>query len=564
MVKVESSMRREAGASDSGMQSAREETNPTMSQGGFAQEESGDVEVSYQSRAVLTVVVIGLMLSMFLSIISTAIPSITSEFNSMEDIGWYGSAFFLTLAALQSFWGKAYKYYLLRGVFLAAIGVFEVGSLVCALAPNSDALIVGRAVQGAGGAGLTGGCYTIASFIAPPAKVNLIIGLLGSTFSLSSVAGPLLGGAFTQSLTWRWCFWINLPVGGVAVFCLLFFRSPAHSKTRLGLSARDTVLSMDLPGLVVVLGSLTCFFLALQAGGITRAWSSGTVVALLVLWLVFTVGWVILEWFQGDRALMVPRLFKSRHLAVCSVFIFFLSSANFSLIYNIPLYFQSTKGETPLSSGLLIIPTILSTSITTLMFSAIVGKVGFYQPFMVAGATLATIGAGLIYTWNLDTGLGRIIGYQIIYGVGTGLAVQVPVIVASTVTSAADQAVATATVLFFQFVSAAYGVGCTDSILNNLLLSSLPQNLPGVDPHEVLLLGASNLASSFQGDRLRGVRLSYLKGLHGSWALAIALFGVSFLAALASKGGGQLAPRQAPDGEKQQDKQRNGVVAAST
>ncbi|KAI0967144.1 MFS gliotoxin efflux transporter glia [Xylaria arbuscula] len=529
------------------------------------------VEIRYPSGLVLTIVTTGLLLSMFLvaldiSIIATAIPSITSEFHSMADVGWYGSAFFLTLAAFQAFWGKAYKYYSLKLVFMAAIGVFEIGSLVAALAPNSNALIVGRAIQGAGGSGLTSGCYTIAAFLVPPQRVNIIIGLLGSTFSLSSVVGPLLGGAFTQRLTWRWCFWINLPIGGAAVFSLLLFRPPAHSNSNLKLGLKDTVLSFDPPGIIIVTGSLVSFFLALQWGGITRLWSSGTVIALLIVWIVLTIIWVAVEWFQGSRALMAPRMLANRHLAACCIFIFFLSSANFSLIYNIPLYFQAVKGRTPLLSGVLTIPTILSTSISTFISSAVVSKIGFYQPFLLIGGILATIGAGLIYTWNLDTGLGPIIGYQIIYGVGTGIAVQIPVIVAGIVTTNADQAVSTATVLFFQFVSAAYGVGATDAILNNLLLSSLPRYLPNEDPHEVLNLGSSALQTRFQGDELRGAREAYVQGLHGSWALAIALFGAAFLASLIPKSWGRLMARQSQaDQEKQRSSDENlGVVEAST
>lgn len=247
----------------------------------------------------------------------------TSEFSSMEDIGWYGSAFFLTLASFQSMWGKAYKYYSLRLVFIASIALFEVGSLVCALAPNSVALIVGRAIQGAGGAGLTGGCYTIAAFLARPSKVHIIIGLLGSTFSLASVVGPLLGGVFSDSVTWRWCFYINLPIGGVAVLTMLLFRMPEHAKNHEKMDVKETIINFDLPGLALLLSSLICFFLALQWGGVSRAWRSGTIIALLVLWVVLTCAWLSVEWFQGDKALVAPRILRKRSIAACCAFIFF-------------------------------------------------------------------------------------------------------------------------------------------------------------------------------------------------------------------------------------------------
>ncbi|KAK7697218.1 hypothetical protein SLS64_013775 [Diaporthe eres] len=396
-------------------------------------------EIHYPSGIILVLIVSGLLLSMFLvaldmSIIATAIPRITSEFNSMEDIGWYGSAFFLTLASFQSMWGKAYKYYSLRLVFIASIALFEVGSLVCALAPNSLALVIGRAIQGAGGAGLTGGCYTIAAFVVRPAKVPIIIGLLGSTFSLASVVGPLLGGVFSESVSWRWCFYINLPIGGVAVLTMLLFRTPKHAKNHSKMGFTETIINFDIAGLVLLLCSLICFFLALQWGGVSRQWSSGTIIAL-----------------------------------------------------------------------------------------------------------------GLIYTFGFDTALGPVIGYQILYGVGTGLSVQIPVIVAGATSTASDSAVTLSTVLFFQFVSAAYGVGATDAILNNVILNTASGHMGGVDGHDVLSAGAGGLGGAFQGDLLRGARSAYLDGLHASWALAIALFGVTFLCAVAPTGVGRLSPKEGPN-----------------
>ncbi|KAJ0107033.1 hypothetical protein J7T55_006911 [Diaporthe amygdali] len=509
-------------------------------------------EIQYPSGIILVLIVGGLLLSMFLvaldmSIISTAIPRITSEFSSMEDIGWYGSAFFLTLASFQSMWGKAYKYYSLRLVFIESIVVFEIGSLLCALAPTSVALIIGRAVQGAGGAGLTGGCYTIAAFLARPAKVPIIIGLLGSTFSLASVVGPLLGGVFSENITWRWCFYINLPIGGVAVLTMLLFCTPEHAKNHLKMGLQDTIINFDLPGLILLLSSLVCFFLALQWGGVSRAWSSGTIVALLVLWVVLTAAWLSIEWFQGEKALVAPRILRKRSIAACCAFIFFLNAANFSLIYNLPIYFQAIAGDSPLISGVKVIPTILSTSLSTAISSSLVGKINHYQSFLLVGAVLVTVGSGLIYTFDINTGLGSIIGYQVLYGVGTGLSVQIPVIVAGATSASTDQAVTISTVLFFQFVSAAYGVGSTDAILNNVILNNVPRYMGGIDGHDVLGVGAGGLETAFEGDLLQGARSAYLDGLHASWAMAIALFGITFLCALAPTGAGRLSPKKVSD-----------------
>ncbi|KAG6353572.1 hypothetical protein INS49_005534 [Diaporthe citri] len=489
-----------------------------------------EAEIHFPSGIILVLIVSGLLPSMFLvaldmSIIATAIPSITSQFSRMEDIGWYGSALFLTLASFQSMWGKAYNM----------------------------ALVIDRAIQGAGGAGLTGGCYTIAAFVARPAKVPIIIGLLGSTFSLASVVGPLLGGVFSECVTWRYCFYINLPIGGVAVLTMLLFRTPERAKNHYKMGFKETIINSDLPGLVLLLCSLICFFLALQWGGVSREWSSGTIIALLVLWILLTVAWLCVELFQGEKSLVAPRILRRRAIASCCAFIFFLNAANFSLIYNLPIYFQSIAGDSPLISDVKVIPTILSTSLSTVVSSSLVGRVNHYQAFLLIGAVFVTIGSGLIYTFGFDTASGPVIGYQVLYGVGTGLSVQIPVIVAGATSTASDSAVTLSTVLFFRFVSAAYGVGATDAILNNVILINAPGNIGGADRHDVLSVGAGGLEGAFQGDLLRGARSAHLDGLHASWALAIALFGVTFLCVLAPTGVGRLSPMKVPDEKSSQE-----------
>lgn len=196
------------------------------------------------------------------------------------------------------------------------------GSLICALAPNSPALIVGRAVQGMGGAGSTLGSYAIAAFIAPPEKVPILISLIGCTFSIASVVGPLLGGVFTQSVTWRWCFWINLPIGAVTVASVfLFFRTPAHAKAAAKTPMREVLLSFDPLGIVLLLASLICYFLVLQWGGISKAWNSSTVIGLVVGWILLSAAFAVNEWWQGDRALVVFRILKTRGIAAVCAFV---------------------------------------------------------------------------------------------------------------------------------------------------------------------------------------------------------------------------------------------------
>ena len=257
------------------------------------------------------------------SIISTAIPAITSEFNSLSQSGWYGSVFFLTYASFQSVWGKAFKYFDLKYVFLVSIAVFEVGCLVCGVAPNSPALIVGRAIQGAGAGGILLGCYSISNFIVPPEKVPTIIGLIGTVFSVASVIGPLMGGVFTSRVTWRWCFYINLPIGAVPVFLILvFFKTPSHAKSPQPTSLRNVFLSFDPIGIVLLLASLICYFLALSWGGTERSWSSPTIIGLVIGWVLLTVLFFMNEVWQEEQALFVFRVMRRRHVWDTSLYLF--------------------------------------------------------------------------------------------------------------------------------------------------------------------------------------------------------------------------------------------------
>nr|OQO31191.1 hypothetical protein B0A51_01570 [Rachicladosporium sp. CCFEE 5018] len=192
------------------------------------------------------------------TIVATAIPSITSQFKAVDDVGWYGSAFLLTVSTSQATWGQAYKHFDLKSAFLISIAVVEIGSLICGLAQSSVALIVGRGVTGLGAAGVVSGAYSIVAFSVVPHKRPAYMGILGATYAFASVFGPVLGGLFADKISWRWCFWINLPVGATAVAMIaLTFSTPTAQA--LDPARHRSLLTkfsyMDIPGLITLTGS---------------------------------------------------------------------------------------------------------------------------------------------------------------------------------------------------------------------------------------------------------------------------------------------------------------------
>jgi MFS family permease len=276
-------------------------------------------------------------------------------------MGWYGSAFFLCLASFQAFWGKAYKYFPIKIAYLAAIGVFELGSLVAALSPNSPALIVGRAIQGVGGAGVTGGCYTVLAFITRPKYLHAVFGLTSAVFSLSSVLGPILGGVFTQYATWRWCFWVNLPIGGLTLIVLvLFLKMPPHSRVA-NAKLKELPFLFDIPGITLTVCAMVCLLLVLENGGVTKPWNSGYCIGLLIGSGLLVILLIALEWKQGEGAMVVPRIIKRRTILVLALFNLTAQGSGFARLYTLPIYFQTAQGQSPSQSGIRTLPTVLTT-----------------------------------------------------------------------------------------------------------------------------------------------------------------------------------------------------------
>lgn len=288
----------------------------------------------YPSGIRLVCIIVALALCVFLvsldlTIVAVAIPKITDDFGGLQDVSWYSAAFFMTIGGFQSAWGKVYKYFPLKMSFLVSIFIFEVGSLICGVAPNSTTLIVGRAIAGFGAAGIGSGSYTLIAFSASRKNRPLFTGIIGTSYGIAAVVGPLIGGAFADKVNWRWCFYINLPIGAISAgIILIFFQPPSAAKPKSA-TFREKLLQMDPVGAGLVMGLVICYILALHYGGIVHAWNSSRVVGLLVGFVVLSIAFVVWEWCQEDRAMVPFRLARQRVYIVPSVYGFFFSGAYF-------------------------------------------------------------------------------------------------------------------------------------------------------------------------------------------------------------------------------------------
>ncbi|KAJ8097204.1 major facilitator superfamily domain-containing protein [Lipomyces tetrasporus] len=501
------------------------------------EEKQDEEKQDYPTGVPLLIIVIGLCLAVLLvaldnTIIATAIPKITDHFRALDDVGWYGSSYLLTTCAFQLIFGKFYTFFPVKWVFLIAIVVFEVGSAICGAAPTSNALIVGRAIAGLGSAGIFSGALVIIAYSVPLDKRPVYNGLFGSMYGIASVAGPLMGGAFTDHISWRWCFYINLPFGAVTIAAIVFFlQSPKQSFTG-PTSWKERLNQLDVVGTIVFVPAVVCLLLALQWGGTRYAWSNARIIALFVVFGVLIIIFLGVQIRKGDYATVPPRIVRQRSMAFSTAFAFLLGASFFIFVYYIPLWFQAIKGVSATKSGIMSIPMVLSLVVFSLLVGGAVTIFGYYVPMFYLSAVLSSVGAGLLTTFNTTTGHSKWIGYQVIYGAGIGAGMQMPLIAAQTVLNLDDVPVGTSLIVFAQTLGGALFVSVAQNVFSNRLVQGVIEAAPGLDPTLVSNTGATNLKTMIPPQYLSQVQIAYSQALTETWYVSVAMSALSIIGAV--------------------------------
>lgn len=495
-----------------------------------------------RSKGKTALIMLALCLAVFLAaldmtIITTALPTIAAHFKtSGAGYSWIGSAYLLANAATVPSWGKISDIFGRKPVILVANIGFFIGSLICALAVSIEMLIVGRVLQGVGGGGLMSLVNICIGDLFSERNRGAYYGMVGATWGIACALGPILGGAFSQNVSWRWCFYINLPCDGFAFIILVLFLDIKTPKTPIlaGLKAIDWL------GSVTIVGGTIMFLLGLEYGGVSYPWGSAIVICLIIFGLITLALFSLNEWKLAKYAITPLRIFQQRSnlaaFAVCFCHGFVVLSGFFFL----PIYFQAVLGATPLLSGVYLLPFVLALSFTSVGAGILIKKTGHYIEPIRIGFLIMAIGVGLFIDLPAYASWTRIIIFQILAGLGTGPNFLAPLIALQALVAPEDIATATATFAFVRQLSTAISVVVGGVIFQSQMQKHYAALIrSGVSPQFVSLLtgGSASSATTLLRDlppvERDAVRNAYAQSLQKMWILYVCVAVVGLFASLA-------------------------------
>ncbi|KAF5011385.1 hypothetical protein FDECE_2496 [Fusarium decemcellulare] len=468
------------------------------------------------------------------SIISTAIPKITSDFNSLSDVAWYGSVYLLAQMSFQPTFGKMYTFFNLKWVYLSSGAIFELGSIICAAAPNSPAFIIGRAVAGVGAAGLFCGGMIIMSQIVEMRKRPLLLGIVSSMYGVASVIGPSLGGIFTHSkrLTWRFCFWINLPLGALTGFIICFYYTTSMGEApNKNYTLKQKITSLGLKSALLLSATLICLFLALQWGGTVHPWRDSRVWGCLLGFGLLLIIFGYIQVRQREDALIPLRILSQRSVLFGCMFSVLLQGGMMTQAYHLPFYFQAVKGTDPQTSGINILPHGVTVTVATLISGTLMTLSGYYVPFMWLGSAMFTVAGGLLYTLSRSSPIRSWFGYQVLAGGGYGTTVQIPIFAVQVVLSKADIPLGTTMVILSQSLGGSVGLAVAQNVFQNSLHQQL-KKIKGLDVPAVVAAGGVELEKIVPSKLLGFVRDAFQIAVANAFLVSVGFGGAAFLASL--------------------------------
>jgi len=484
---------------------------PATAEGAVAPTGGGPV-VALSHRQIL-MVFSGLLLGMFLAaldqtIVGTALPTIVNSLHGLNHLSWVVTAYLLTSTISTPLYGKLSDQFGRKGIFQFAIVVFLVGSALAGLSQNMAQLIAFRGIQGLGAGGLMAMAMTIIADVVSPRERGRYQGYFGATFALSSIAGPLLGGVFTTYLSWRWIFYINLPIGILALVV---------TSAVLKLPFRRQSHRIDFLGAGLMMVGVTAALLVTVWGGTQYRWGSPVIVVLALTSAAFIGTFVVWEHYAAEP-ILPPSLFRIGVFRTASTVSFLLSMVMFGAIIYLPLYLQLVDGVSIVVSGLLMVPLMLGLLTSSIVSGQIVTRTGRYKPMPIIGSVLVIVGMVLLSRLGLHTPHLTMSLYVIVLGAGMGMTMQIMVLATQNAVPTDSIGTGTAAVTFFRSLGGAFGTSLFGAVFIAGLTHWIPRLVPGAAAAGIHVNGSFSMSPAelhaFPPPVQHGILDSFVRSLH--------------------------------------------------